>query len=169
MPPMRGIRNMGAAAAVLCLGFALAGCQGETTAKVGEAAPELGAIDLDGNTVRLADFRGDVTVVNFWQGGCAPCLTEMPKIQAFHEKHMSDGVHVLAVNIGGGPRIIRDTIAETGVTFDFAFDEVFVASTRYQVNFFPTTYIIDGNGIVRDRIVGELRPGQLETRLADLR
>ncbi|MCW2309585.1 TlpA family protein disulfide reductase [Rhodobium gokarnense] len=169
MPRLIGIRNMAAAAAVLCLGLILTACDGEKTAKVGEAAPELGVIDLDGNTVRLADFRGDVTVLNFWQGGCAPCLTEMPKIQAFHEKHRGDGVHVLSVNIGGGPAIIRDTVAETGVTFDVAFDEVFVASTRYKINFFPTTFLIDRNGIVRERIVGEIKPGQLEAKVAGLR
>ena len=169
MPRLIGIRNVGAAAAMLCLAVLLAACEGEKTAKVGEAAPELGVIDLDGNTVRLADFRGDVTVVNFWQGGCAPCLTEMPKIEAFHERHQGDGVHVLSVNIGGGPQIIRDTIAETGITFDVAFDEVFVASTRYKITFFPTTYIIDKTGVVRDRIVGEIRPGQLEAKVAGLR
>lgn len=51
--------------------------------------------DLKGQTVRLADFRGQWVIVNFWATWRTPCLLEMPELQAFHQAH-----HTRAVVIG---------------------------------------------------------------------
>ena len=156
---------------VLSLFFALvalSSCKEEQIARMGELAPEIGAINLEGETVLLSDLKGKVTLLNFWQGGCVPCLTEMPHLQAIHEKYQGRPVYILSVNNGGGPRIIRNAIEETNVTFDFAVDELFVASTRYQVHFFPTSFIIDKNGIVRDKIIGEVREQDINQHIDDL-
>lgn len=162
MPQMTRTRDFCTAAALACVVMSLAACGEVPVAEIGKPAPEIGAVDLDGKAVRIADFRGHVAILNFWQGGCAPCLTEMPVIQEFYEAHRDDGVRVLSVNIGGGPAVVRDTIEDVGVTYDFAYDEVFVASTRYKVVFFPTTFVVDKDGILREKIIGEVKKGTLE-------
>lgn len=168
MSIVRCLRELFKAGLALCVAFSLAACSEGYSAKVGEAAPEIGAIDLNGNTVKIADFRGHVAILNFWQGGCAPCLTEMPIIQRVYEKHRKNGVRVLSVNIGGGRHIVKDTIEETKVTYDVAVDELFIASTRYNVMFFPTTYIIDRKGVIRERLFGEVQQSTLEEKIAPL-
>ncbi len=168
MSPSAGIRKLTSAVILLCLVLSLIGCKPEQPAVIGAPAPDLGVLDLDGTAVNISDFRGAYTVLNFWQGDCAPCLNEIPVLQAFHERHRPDGVRLLAINIGSSPRLVRDTAAEFGVTYELAVDELQVGATRYGVAYFPTTFIVDDKGVLRAKIIGELRDGVLDDRLANL-
>ena len=156
--------NASALLLIACLGA----CDGDQLAQVGNPAPEVQALDLDGQSVTLAGFRGQVVLVNFWLGGCVPCVTEAPTIQEIYEAHKREGLAVLSINVGGNPKVVRDFIDETDVTFDFAVDQLSLTATRVGVAAFPTTFIVDRSGVVREKILGEIQKNAVEDALAPL-
>lgn len=167
MPMLGRILKPSNASALLLIGC-LSACDGDQLAQVGKPAPELQALDLDGQSVTLAGFRGQVVLVNFWLGGCVPCVTEAPIIQEIYETHKHGGLTVLSINVGGNATIVRDFIDETDVTFDFAVDQLSLTATRFGVAAFPTTFIVDRSGVVREKILGEVQKGAVEDALAPL-
>ncbi|MEV7688856.1 TlpA family protein disulfide reductase [Streptomyces bungoensis] len=113
---MTGARPYTAAAGVLAAGVLLAGCTGYTpvddtggsgagspfTRTLSErdrpAAPDLGGATLDGETVHLSDYRGDVVVVSGWGSWCGPCVAEAPELNEFQRKWHHRGVRVLGLD-----------------------------------------------------------------------
>jgi thiol-disulfide isomerase/thioredoxin len=69
-------------------------------AKVNFPAPELTLMDLQGRARSLADYRGQVVLINLWATWCPPCKEEMPTLQAFYEQHKERGFVIVAINDG---------------------------------------------------------------------
>ena len=112
-------------------------------------APDFTVYDADGNEVKLSDFVGKPTVVNFWASWCGPCKSEMP---AFQEKYeaLGDQVNFLMVNMTDGNRETVDKasvyIGQQGYTFPVYFDTDSDAAMTYQVYSIPSTYFIGASG-----------------------
>ncbi|WP_316977016.1 TlpA family protein disulfide reductase [Shumkonia mesophila] len=132
------------------------------------SAPEIAALNLDGRPVRLADYAGKVLIINFWLGGCAACVQELPVIEAVHREHRDRGVVVLAVNVGGNADMARQLAAERGNGFENAVDELSLTATRYEVGVFPTVVVVDRAGRLRARMVGQIPKATLEAKVAAL-
>ena len=66
----------------------------------GEPAPDVTLTLLDGSSLRLADLRGDVVVLNFWASWCAPCREEMPELQTYWDEAQRDGEKTTIVGVG---------------------------------------------------------------------
>lgn len=114
--------------------------------------------DLDGNTVRLSDFSGRVVFLNMWHTACEPCVREMPAFDQFMREQGDDGAVVLAVNqLAQTETDIRPFLQNLGVShFTVLLDPDFLMTDLYPYNFFPTTYVIDPQGMVRFFRVGEI-------------
>ncbi len=149
----KGKKLLAALAAFALLG--LAACNEEEVAEIGNPAPELVVLDTEGNLVDMSQYAGRPLVLNFWLGGCAPCLDEMDELQAFYRQH-GDEIGLLSVNFGTSGGHVERIAAEHGVSYDLAVDEIGMAAMRYGVVVYPTTWFVDSNGILRDRVVGEL-------------
>lgn len=145
---------LGVAAALAPL--ALAGCQEEETAETGHRAPHLAALTLDGDATDLSPYMGRATVVSFWLIGCLPCLTEMPTLEAVHQAEGPRGMSLVAVSVGCTPAVARQVAREAGATFPFLVDELGLSADRFDVSVYPTTLVLDGEGIIRARFVGEI-------------
>ncbi|WP_138417342.1 TlpA disulfide reductase family protein [Aquibacillus sediminis] len=112
----------------------------------GEIAPDFELQTLDGETVRLSDYRGQRVMVNFWATWCPPCRAEMPDMQQFYEEK---DVAVLAVNLTSTETSIEDVrefIEEMGLTFPILMDDEGELAASYQIQAYPTSYMIDSNG-----------------------
>ncbi len=148
---VKGKKLLAFLAAFAMLG--LAACNEEEVAEVGAPAPQLVVLDTKGNLLDMSQYEGRPLVLNFWLGGCAPCLDEMDELQAFYRQHGSE-IGVLSVNYGTSGGHVEQIAAEHGVSYDLAVDEIGMAAMRYGVVVYPTTWLVDSNGILRDRIVG---------------
>lgn len=138
------------------------------TLMVGDAAPDFLAFDLEGNPINLSDFRGRPVIVNFWATWCAPCLVEMPELQAAFEAHEADGLVVLAVNREEDARTVETFFYdELGLTFTPLLDEQAFAANLYGVFNMPSTYFVNGDGVIIAIHRGPLTQGQINGYLKD--
>lgn len=122
---------------------------------------------FDGTTVNAGTFRGKVTVLNFWYAACAPCRKEAPSLQALHAEFESQGVLFYGVNIRD-ERATADAFDRNfGLTYPSLQDQdggVLLAMTKYvPAAAVPTTLVLDEQGRVSARILGELDKGTLKT------
>jgi peroxiredoxin len=138
------------------------------TMEQGQPAPNFTTQTLSGSETALADYAGDVVVVNFWATWCPPCKAEMPGINAFYERHQADGLVVLAVNAQESESLVRPFIEANQFTFPVLLDPAGSVVDQYQVRSFPTTIIIDRDGVVRHVQVGMISEEELETAVAPL-
>ena len=134
----------------------------------GKPAPNFTAASLARGETALADYTGDVIIVNFWATWCPPCKAEMPDINAFYETHQAEGLVVLAVNAKESESLVRPFIDANGFTFPVLLDPAGSIVNQYQVRSFPTTVIIDRDGVVRHIQVGMISAEELEAVVAPL-
>ena len=114
-----------------------------------EFPPDFTVMDASGKEVKLSDFRGKPTVVNFWASWCGPCKSEMPDFDAVYQE-MGDEIHFLMVNMtDGGQETLTSAqkfIADSGYTFPVYYDTLYSAAMAYGVTSLPTTYFFDAEG-----------------------
>jgi thiol-disulfide isomerase/thioredoxin len=128
----------------------------------GRAAPNFELVSLDGGSIRLSSMRGRIVFLNFWATWCEPCKREMPAFQRFMQEQAGDKAVILAVNIGDKPEDIQKFLDDNGVSgIPVLLDTEYRAQTAYSANLFPTTFVIDPAGIVRDMHVGEMKLNDL--------
>src|SRR5438105_3434522 len=123
---------------------------------VGSPAPEIVLKDLQGRDVKLSDLRGKVVLVNFWATWCKPCKEEMPAMQASYDKLRDKGFVVLAVNELEDTARVAEHIRTHGHTFEVVMDHNNQVANIYGVVGLPASFLIDPQGIVRERISGSL-------------
>ena len=123
---------------------------------IGSPAPEIVLKDLQGRDVKLSDLRGKVVLVNFWATWCKPCKEEMPAMQASYDKLGNKGFVVLAVNELEDTSRVAEHIRTHGHTFEVVMDHNNQVANRYGVVGLPASFLIDPQGIVRERISGSL-------------
>ncbi|KPL85136.1 hypothetical protein ADN01_06480 [Levilinea saccharolytica] len=110
---------------------------------------------LDGEKVRLSDFRGMPVVINFWASWCEPCKKEMPVFQAVFSERPEEFV-ILAVNPEEGRETAEEFAESVGLTFPILLDENKEMQKQLMVRGLPTTFFVDAEGVLRAQHVGEL-------------
>ena len=125
----------------------------------GNLAPDFELRTLDGQAIKLSSLRGKKVILNMWATWCPPCRLEMPDMEKFYAKHKNEGIEILAVNLtkaeksrGDVPKFIKDF----GITFPVVLDENSEVAQMYQVVSIPTSYIIDSQGVIQQKIVGPM-------------
>jgi peroxiredoxin len=122
-----------------------------------EPAPASSFVLLDGTTHTTADLRGKVTLVNFWATSCTTCVAEMPKVIATYNAYRNRGFDILAVAMSYDPPAYVVNFAETRkLPFKVAIDNTGgVARAWGDVQLTPTSYLVDKQGRIVKRYVGE--------------
>ncbi len=124
--------------------------------QIGKPAPNFALTDLNGKKVSLSEYKGKVVILNFWATFCGPCKEEMPSLNNLFISFKKDGLIVLAVSTDDSEKPVQSFIKAKGITFTVLIDkDQQVFFDRYAVLGLPTTYIIDRDGIIREKILGD--------------
>lgn len=127
----------------------------KTVGKNGSAAPDFTLKGLDGKQVRLSDYRGKAVLLNFWATWCAPCKIEMPWFVDLQKQYASQGLQVIGVAMDdSGEETIAKFAQQMGVNYPVLIGKEAVGDAYGGVEFLPTTFIIDRQGKVVDRVFG---------------
>ena len=114
-----------------------------------DEAPDFTLKSLDGNNLRLEEFRGKVVLINFWASWCGPCRQEMPLLDRLHHRYEDTGFTVLGVNVEGDSKPAQEIVDKTKVTFPVLIDEGQKVSELYDLEAMPSTIVIDRDGVIR--------------------
>ena len=115
---------------------------------------------LSGEQLSTGDLRGHPILINFWATWCGPCQVEMPYIEEAYEKFSPDLV-VLAVNADEPADKVQAFVSDLGLKFNILLDTGSKVQELYRVTAFPTTYLVDRDGVVRVQHIGTLSRSQL--------
>jgi len=137
-----------------------------TGPQIGQPAPAFHLRTIDGKDVSLDAYRGKTLVVNVWATWCPPCRLEMPDLIATAPKLAKAGVAVLGVDTTEEAPIVRAYVSAKGVPYPQAIDAGKTFSNAYDVQYFPTTYVIDPQGVLRARYIDVIAPAQLNALVA---
>lgn len=134
--------------------------------QIGNLAPDFELAGLDGETLKLCDYRGQAVMLNFWATWCLPCRQEMPLFQAAYEQYQDDGLVILAANVGEDATTARNYADELGLSFDIGLDQAAELSRAYRVFGMPTTFFINRQGVIDYLAIGAVRESDLDDILA---
>jgi peroxiredoxin len=121
-------------------------------------APAFKVKTLKGNTVRLADLKGRVVLLDFGAVECPPCRLQMPVLEGWHKKYRKQGLVVVGlIEMNPTPADVRKMLRERGVTYPVAIDPQESIGKRYGLEAHPTTVLIDRTGRVVKTETGYVR------------
>ena len=126
--------------------------------------------DLDENEVTIGQLEEPIRIVNFWATWCGPCVAEIPEFQAFHEEYGDQGVKVIGIALDEqGAEIVQPFVEENNMTYLTLIDtEGKSAAIFGGVYAIPTTFIVDGDGMVQKKHVGLMSYDSLESAVLPL-
>ncbi len=125
-------------------------------------APELNLHDLQGQAVKLSDWRGQVALVNNWATWCPPCKAEMPVLQAYYDAHKDQDFTLIAIEGGEPAAEVAEFARSYRLTFPVWVDEKSAALDAFQNWDIPSSYLVDREGVVRLTWVGPVTRQTLE-------
>ncbi len=133
--------------------------------RIGNPAPDVEVVDLDGNIRHLSDFAGQPVWLSFWASWCPPCRSENADIQAAHEQFRDAGLVVLAVNVGEDPETVGRYVERAGLDFVVGLDPRTEAAATYRITGLPSHYFIDADGVLRDWRIGSMDKSGMERKI----
>jgi thiol-disulfide isomerase/thioredoxin len=137
--------------------------------KVKFSAPELTLTDTQGVIHSLADYRGQVVLVNLWATWCLPCKEEMPTLQAFYNKHKEEGFIIIAVNDGDPTVDVLQFVKDYQLTFPVWLDPTYLATEQaFKTLNLPSSFVIDRSGTVQLMWVGGISSEMLNEHVTPL-
>ncbi|WP_240315631.1 peroxiredoxin [Sporosarcina sp. PTS2304] len=144
----------------------------ETGLDQGDLAPDFELTTLDGKTVKLSDYRGKTVLLNFWASWCPPCRSEMPHMQTYYtEQSEADNVEILAVNMTktekNKQQSAEEFVEEYQLSFPILLDKQSEVMKAYLVKVYPTTYIINEEGVIKDKMMFPLDDKLLKESLTN--
>lgn len=126
----------------------------EEIAAVGKPAPLFELVDSEGNMWRLSDLKGKVVFLNFWATWCVTCKTEMPHKEILFQDMQGKPFQMLGILFRDNPAKLPDYYMKQPVSPPTLISENNEAAKLFGITGIPETFIIDKNGIVREKIVG---------------
>lgn len=121
---------------------------------------------LDGDSASLARYEGQVVLLNLWGTWCPPCRREIPDLVEVHGKLQERGGTVVGLAVDSGtPAEIRDFVDEFGVNYPIWYSRGARVMEHYDAVGYPTTMLIDRDGVIRERWLG---PQTAESLMEDL-
>lgn len=140
--------------------FALNLNKGETASGVGDQAYDFELESINGDMVKLSDFKGKITILNYFATWCGPCVDEAPELEAFEQEY-GDEYKLLIIDLGETKDRVKKFIDKHKTTSEYVFDYKQDVAKKYGVLGQPETFIIDKNGVIREHYKGPITKDEL--------
>lgn len=135
------------------LAFFLSSCQKEEL-KANAAAPNIKLYCTDKKMRKLDEYLGKVVMIRFWQEGCVSCLAQMPDINEFYKNNIQNLV-VFGVFMGQNEDYAKKMQDDLKLEFPMCIDELSIATKKYKVQVSPTSFIVNRDGKLVSKVIGD--------------
>lgn len=144
--------------------------------RTGDKIPDFALNNLDGETVRFSDLRGQVVVLNFWATWCPPCRREMPLLENVYQRHGDRGLAIVGVALDEPADVVTRFVDSMGITYPIwvdddnadALDRTLDIYNQFGETGLPTTLFVGADGAIQKTYVGELSRAFVEQWLRKL-
>ena len=143
------------AVTLAALFYLLADTLTERIVNQGDSAVAFSIKSDQGREISLKNYPGKVLVLNFWASWCKPCVDEMPSLNEFSKRMAKEGVTVVGISVDHDEAKYKKFLKDANIAFDTYRDEKADISAAYGTYKYPETYIIDKQGKVIEKIIGE--------------
>ncbi|MGM8211653.1 thiol-disulfide oxidoreductase ResA [Virgibacillus sp. W0430] len=138
----------------------------KTVYDVGDKAPDFKLQQINENneleTIQLSELKGKGVMLNFWATYCKPCEAEMPYMQKLYPEYNDSGIEIVAISLDATELVIDRFIDKYELTFPIPHDKKSQVSSLYKVRPIPTTFFINPDGIIVEKVEGALTLERLE-------
>lgn len=154
---------------LLCC-LAITGCgPAKTPLEVGEPVADISLAGINGKMMTIpSSLRGRVVLVHFWADWCPLCLKELEGSKQLAQHYRQSGLAILAINLDQSPEEVTDWIERLKPTYPVLFDRHGEAARQFGVSGLPSSYLLDRQGRLRRRMVGEMAQDQLEQLVKEM-
>lgn len=135
--------------------------------RAGEKAPDFTLVSNKGVDHQLSSYTGKVVLLNFWTTWCEPCAAEMPEIEHLYTRYTRDDVVILGVNTRARTSEVIAYGKKHKLTFPLLIDRDGEVTDLYHVRAFPTTIVIDRQGIIHRINIGSMDEEQFVEMLTE--
>ena len=118
-------------------------------------APDFALQNLEGEQVRLSDYKGKVVFINFWATWCGPCRHEVPAFIELQNEYGADNLAILGISVDQGDlSVVKEFAEEYGINYEVLYATPEVTAMYGGIRSIPTTFVVDRDGFLRDGRVG---------------
>ena len=132
---------------------------------IGKPAFDFQGTDVKGEEFSLEAYRGQVVLLDFWATWCPPCIAEIPNVKKTYEKYKDQKFQIIGISLDRSMEPLESYIEKAELGWLHYWDKSRKVSTLYKVRGIPSTFLIDGEGVIRKT---NLRGHELEHAVADL-
>lgn len=131
------------------------GGQQQAQASDSRQAPDFALTTLAGETISLSSYSGKVLLIDFWATWCPPCVKEIPHFVELYDQYSGEGIEILGVSVDrGGPTVVKKFMEKNEVQYAVAMANMEMVDAYEAYGGIPTTFIIDRQGKVVEKVIG---------------
>jgi thiol-disulfide isomerase/thioredoxin len=133
-----------------------------------QAEPAFSLTDVDGKPLNLSDLKGKVVLLDFWATWCAPCKVEIPHFVEMQKKYGPQGLQIVGLSIDDDAKPVREFAQKMGMDYPVALADEKLTTQYGGILGLPVAFVIDKNGNIIKKFVGETKPEDFEQEIQKL-